>query len=229
VAGVLADYMGERVQEARTAGLTDEEIARELLDNFSLDELRTLIDYELRLELRASAWRRIAFDTSPDIPVGVGFADLAGYTRLTSGLPVDQVSDLVTRWEAVSYDTAARNATRVVKTIGDEVMFVGAPDRTADAALALVEAVTDVGLPPVRIGIAAGRVIPRGGDFFGPVVNLASRITATAPPHTVLAPDTIRTDLPPGRYGFVPYGRRELRGIGRVELVEVRRAGSVTA
>ncbi len=228
IAGVLSDYLGERVQAARTAGASDDEIATELLNGFDLRELRLLIDYELRLELRAAAWRRIAFDTSPDISVGVAFADLSGYTRLTSGLPVDEVSELVTRWEAVSYDTAAAHGARVVKTIGDEVMFVGPPDRTADAALALVDAVTREGLPPVRIGLAAGRVIPRGGDFFGPVVNLASRVTTVAPAATVLAPAAVGRDLPADRFSLTPFGLVELRGIGEVELVVVAAAGSVT-
>jgi adenylate cyclase len=229
IAGVLSDYLGERVQGARVAGATDDEIADELLEGFDLGELRLLIDYELRLELRAAAWRRLAFDTAPDISVGVGFADLSGYTRLTSGLPVEEVSELVTRWEAVSYDTAASHATRVVKTIGDEVMFVGAPDRAAETALALVNAVTRAGLPPVRIGLAAGRVIPRGGDFFGPVVNLASRITAIAPEHSVLAPADIRNELPGDRFSLLQFGLVELRGIGEVELVAISSAGSVPA
>ena len=57
-----------------------------------------------------------------------------------------------------------------------------------DAALALVEAAEREGedFPLLRAGVAAGGALPRGGDWYGRPVNLASRITAIARPGSVL-------------------------------------------
>ena len=223
VAGVVSDYAALRVHEARAAGMDDEAVALALLDGFDLSELRGLIDYEFRVQVRAALWRRIAIDTAPERPIGVGFADLTGYTELSAALDADRISDLVARFESVSYDTLTAHGARLVKTIGDEVMFVGLPPDVADAALALVDAAAEESLPPVRIGIAAGPVIARAGDFYGPVVNLASRLTEAAPDGTVLAPADICDELPDELFAVRAQGTRRLRGIGDVEAVVLER------
>ena len=75
---------------------------------------------------------------------------------------------------------------RVIKTIGDEVLFVADdPVDAARIALGLVEA-EDEGFPEVRVGLAYGDVVSRLGDVFGPVVNIASRLTSLARPGRVL-------------------------------------------
>ena len=78
----------------------------------------------------------------------------------------------------------SRPGARLVKTIGDEVMFVAgnAPD-AVDIACALV---ADPELPPLRVGLAAGEVVTRDGDLYGPVVNLAARLVATAEPDQIV-------------------------------------------
>src|SRR5262249_16742157 len=67
------------------------------------------------------------------------------------------------------------------------------------------------------VGIAAGPVIPRGGDYYGPVVNLASRLTGEAADGEVLAPASICAELPTDRFECHPAGIRQLRGIGPIE------------
>jgi adenylate cyclase len=223
VASVVSDYIGERVQEARAAGTEDELTALTLIDGFDLDELQDLVDYELRLQLRAALWRRLALDAAPELPIAIGFADLSGYTELSAELESDDLSRLVAAWEAVSYDTVIRQGARVVKTIGDEVMFSGLAHQVAAAGLALVDEVAAAGLPSVRVGIAAGFVMPRGGDYYGPVVNLASRLTGEAANGEVLAPAALGGDLPAETFRCVPAGVRTLRGIGPVETVRVER------
>ena len=118
----------------------------------------------------------------------------SGYTELAEGLDEHELSDLLARFETLAYDTVAASNGRIVKTIGDEVMFVGMPATVATIALALAERVAaDPIVPDVRIGVAYGSLLARDGDFYGPVVNLASRITGRGPAAaTVLASEPLR-------------------------------------
>jgi adenylate cyclase len=72
-----------------------------------------------------------------------------------------------------------------VKQLGDEAMFVsGSPAEAAAIACTLV---ADPELPELRVGLATGAVLIRGGDVFGSVVNLAARLVRLAVPGQVLA------------------------------------------
>ena len=81
---------------------------------------------------------------------------------------------------------------RLVKTIGDAVMLTSpTPAPLVRTALALVEATDaeseDGAFPQVRVGVALGPAVARGGDVFGRAVNLASRVTTIARAGSVLA------------------------------------------
>jgi adenylate cyclase len=225
IAAVEAEVIADFVQRKRSDGVAEDDIALEFLGGDRLERLALLVDYLLRIQLRAAVWRRLALQADPDIAIAVGFADLAGYTELSGGLDPEELSKLLSRWEAVAYDTVVADGARVVKSIGDEVMFVGLPHEVLASALALREAVRAEGLPPVRAGVAAGPVIPREGDFYGPVVNLASRLTAIAPANKVLVPAAIRSVVAEGDFRFVPMGEQFLRGIGNVETCAVEDTG----
>ena len=83
---------------------------------------------------------------------------------------------------------------RFIKSIGDAVMLVS-PDPVAllTAALALLEvAGADDEFPRLRIGLASGMAVNRGGDWFGSPVNLASRVTGAARPGAVLVTESVR-------------------------------------
>src|SRR5690625_5986684 len=86
---------------------------------------------------------------------------------------------------------------RVVKTIGDAVLFVAdTPEIGAEVALNLsssIEKAADV--PPVRIGMVWGRLLSRFGDVFGPPVNLAARLTDIAEPGTILVDQPTADEL----------------------------------
>ena len=113
-----------------------------------------------------------------------------------------------------------------MKTIGDEVMFVGPPRDVAVIALALAErAAADPVVPDVRIGVACGSVLARDGDYYGPVVNLASRITDRARSGTVLAAEGLRqSSADDPEFSWRPLGTKRLRGIGDAALFVLRRA-----
>ena len=127
---------------------------------------------------------------TPDaIRCAVGFADLSGFTQMSQAMPLPELSHLLAAFEEAASDTVQDGGGRVVKFLGDAVMFV-AP--TADGAAAIACAL--VGHPKaaeacmdVRAGLAYGDVLAQDGDYFGPPVNLAARLVAVAPPGEVLA------------------------------------------
>ena len=115
----------------------------------------------------------------------VGFADLVGFTTLGQHLDPAEVDTLIRRFEELALDaTTRRPLSRLVKLIGDEALFV-AGDMTSALEIA-DDLARDPDLPPLRVGLAAGVIIVREGDVFGPVVNLASRLVELAEPGQVL-------------------------------------------
>jgi adenylate cyclase len=158
--------------------------------------------------------------------LSVGFADLVSYTRLSQKLEERELAALVDRFGRRSADVIAGAHGRLVKTVGDEVLFVA--DSAADAArigLELAETMAeDPVLPDVRVGIATGTVLTRMGDVFGRTVNLASRLTAQAAPGTVLV-DAETADALAGSPDFAldVERTRAVRGLGLVRPGTVRR------
>src|SRR5690606_31323908 len=129
------------------------------------------------------------------------------------------------RFEAGARDIIATCGGRVVKTIGDAILFVADDAETgAEVALELAEATgAELGTAhpnepeiPVRVGFVWGRVLSRFGDVFGPAVNLASRLTDQAEPTTVLV-DKPTADIlaaSSSRYALTKQPEREVPGIG---------------
>ncbi|MDR1634176.1 MAG: adenylate/guanylate cyclase domain-containing protein [Bifidobacteriaceae bacterium] len=118
----------------------------------------------------------------------VGFADLVGYTPISAKLDAVELDLLVQAFMRSCRDIVSRGGGRVVKELGDGIMFVtDEPGRAALIALDLAEQIgRDKTTPPARVGLVWGRVLGRFGDVFGPSVNLASRLTGLAAPGDVL-------------------------------------------
>jgi len=118
----------------------------------------------------------------------VGFADLVGFTRASRRLTPTELTALLEEFQDVATDVVASHRGRVVKTVGDEVLFVA--DEPADGveiALLLVERLAaSATLPQLRIGLAVGDVVTRFGDVYGEAVNIASRLTTHARPGRIL-------------------------------------------
>ncbi|MGL4744371.1 MAG: adenylate/guanylate cyclase domain-containing protein [Dermatophilaceae bacterium] len=206
--------------------------AAELLTRLG-DDLDPLLVYVWRRHLTGALQRMIAdadpaLRSDPSAPVRtVGFADLASFTQLVRRMSERQLARVVQHLELLASDVITEHGGRVIKTVGDEVLFVHTDAAAASAiALDLVDAMAeDDLLPPVRVGLSHGRVVSRLGDVFGMTVNKASRITAVTPAGTVYVDDDVAAVL--GRLsGFVASQRRRrhLRGIGVVTLHELRRA-----
>ena len=132
----------------------------------------------------------------------VGFADIVGFTRRSRDLTAAELGALVDTFEGHSFDIVLQHGGRVIKTIGDEILFVAdRPEQGARIALDLADA-EDLhdDFPTLRVGLAYGPVLSRVGDVFGPVVNIASRLTSVARPGTVLIDHGMYTALT-GRSG----------------------------
>jgi class 3 adenylate cyclase len=125
------------------------------------------------------------------IRLAVGFADLCGFTGMTQRLRMDELSQLMSGFEAVAAEVVSDHDGRIVKFIGDAVMYV-APDPVSAVAAAedLVTAAQQRGLQ-ARAGVATGTVLALDGDYFGPVVNLAARLVALGAAGEVLASESV--------------------------------------
>jgi adenylate cyclase len=189
-----------------------------------------ILDYVWRRHLQVAARReaaREASDGDRDTKV-VGFADLVGFTALSQQVDEHILASVVDRFESIAYDTVVTLGGRVVKMIGDEVMFVVDDIPSAvEIALTLSEAYSeDDQLSEVRVGMASGPVLEREADYYGPTVNLASRIVNIAFPGTVVVSDDIHAGLEGDlSFSWRSLKQRRLKDIGKVSLWSVRRAG----
>ncbi len=148
----------------------------------------------------------------------VGFVDLVGSTELGEQLEMGELGATLADFEQISTETIAEGGGRVVKLIGDEIMYTAVDAFAASSiALDLADAFHDHPIvPQVRAGLASGKVMLRDGDVFGPVVNLASRVVKIARPGEVVTTSEVATDAGLPR---VSLGLHRLSGIdGQVEL-----------
>ena len=145
--------------------------------------------------------------------LAVGFVDLVGFTPLSQHASPSDLLGLIGGFEARAFEVASAHNGRIVKHIGDEVMFV-ALDASAGCAIAQ-ELTNDCseGIEP-RGGVAFGDVITRHGDYYGPVVNLASRLAELAIPREVLL-DGATASAGSGTFGFRPAGHRLVKGFDK--------------
>jgi len=151
-------------------------------------------------------------DTSASVVCGIGFADLSSFTALTQMLTPAQLSDLLTEFGATVADVVHADGGRVVKFIGDAVMWVcSSPERLAKAAVDLVDhpRAREEGIQ-VRAGLAYGSVLAINGDYFGIPVNLAARLVASAAPGQILAAAELHDQLPD--WPAIAHGPLTLKG-----------------
>ncbi|HET6792520.1 MAG TPA: adenylate/guanylate cyclase domain-containing protein [Actinomycetota bacterium] len=163
---------------------------------------------------RAGLRSRIA--TTP----AICFLDITGYTRLTEERGDEAAAELVVRLTPLVQRPADRHGGKVVKRLGDGVMFhFRDPGDAVLAALEMLEAVSDAGLPPAHIGLDAGPVVFQGGDYFGRTVNLAARIAEQAEPGQVLVSQGVVDAVDTEDVAFTPIGSVILKGVSQPVLL----------
>lgn len=191
VDSVVAQFDADGANRAEGEGTLEFESADQAMAAQTaslLSAMPDVLEFVWRRHLVNAAQRRLLRRAGAETALCVGFADLVGFTAHTQQLNDRELAAVVERFEKLAYDVIPAQGGRVVKMIGDEVLFVADDIPTgARIALAIAEAYRhDEALSDVRVGLAAGSVLEREGDVYGPVVNLANRIVVVAFPGSVV-------------------------------------------
>jgi adenylate cyclase len=219
-------------------GMTDPEARREVVRMLPeiIEPLEEVMAYSYRRQLNsalqrltvrvesglaASAVGRDGSEDDAPLPLAraVGFADMVSYTALSRRMNERTLAQMVQRFESKCAEIISIGGGRLVKTIGDEVMFnAETAEAGAQISLALAKAMTeDPVLPSARVALVWGRVLSRLGDIYGPTVNLASRLTSLADPGSVLVDAMTAMALEEDeRFILVPQPPQMVRGFGEI-------------
>lgn len=193
-----------------------------------VDEVPKLLEYVWQRHMQAGARNRLLHGgPETGTTLAIGFADLVGFTSLAQQISAADLAEVLDRFERIAYDIVAGLGGRIVKMIGDEVMFtVDDPRRAVEVGMLLASTYRDDDeLSDVRVGLSWGDVLQREGDCFGPVVNQASRVVNIAFPGSVVVSDELHeliADDPDLHWRSLR--RKNLRDIGRVTLWSVEPA-----
>ncbi len=219
------------------------------IDAMDVDELRQVLDEVVPAveSLQSYVWRRhtlsvasrlmLAVDRDdPEsegerladdetVVLGVGFADIVNYTRQSRSLSGKELSQLIDNFEARALEIVTAHEGRIIKTIGDEILFVAdSPESIARIGLELVEERLRDDFPELRVGLAWGPALARLGDVLGPVVNVASRLTSTSRPGRVLVDRSLAEQLEDDEHFKLRRLRRtSVRGYRKLEPWSLRR------
>ena len=203
-----------------------------------LPRIEHLQNYIWRRHLAgASAALLITGDSAAaETQLAVGFVDIVGYTSRIKQLDEAEFVDWIERFEADVTGVVIDHGGQVVKTIGDEALFVVEDPRSAaEIGLMLTARGSDEAdpFPDVRVGLAYGTVVHRLGDVYGTTVNIAARLTSIGRPGTVIADQGVHNllcaDHAPAEthavdLAFRRLRRRPLKGFSRLDGWAIRRA-----
>jgi adenylate cyclase len=200
----------------------------------TIPAMARLLEFVWRRQVAAALQRSMlqrSDGVAPGSPtLAIGFADMVGFTLLSQHLSDRELATVVRRFEDISHDIVTGLGGRVVKMIGDEVMYVvDSASNAARIGLDLADAYADDDLlSDVRVGLAYGPVLVREGDYFGATVNLAHRIVNIGNPGTVLMSDEFHAALmaeASDEFTAQALRPRLLKDLGRVQLWWCGRAG----
>ncbi|WP_426243183.1 adenylate/guanylate cyclase domain-containing protein [Nocardioides sp. LHG3406-4] len=204
-----------------------------------LPRVETLQTYVWRRHLASATHRMLETSSGTETTMAVGFVDIVGYTARSRSLDERELITWIEHFEQEATVAVVDHGGRVIKTIGDEILYVADdPDAAVEIALTLTARGDDEAdaFPVVRAGVAHGEVLSRLGDVYGPTVNIASRLTSVARPGSVVVdrgvyaalsgqeddPETDHAES--AAYRFRRLGRASVKGYSRLQPWRVRRA-----
>ncbi len=160
-----------------------------------------------------------------DHPPAMCFLDISGYTQLTQERGDAAAAQLAEELGRIVQRTSVKFRGRAVKWLGDGVMLhFPKPGHGVEAALEMIDAVVEAGLPPAHVGLHAGPVIFQEGDYYGQTVNLASRIANHARAGEVMVSQEVVDASAGAAVAFSPVGLVELKGVaGSIPLFAATR------
>jgi adenylate cyclase len=167
-----------------------------------------------------AALARAGLHSRLERPPAMCFLDITGYTRLTQERGDEAAAALAAQLSRLVQRSSVQHGGRPVKWLGDGVMFYFPnPGPGVVAALEMVEGVVQAGLPPAHVGLHAGPVVFQEGDYYGQVVNVASRIAEYARPGEVLVSEAVVEASAGTEVAFRDIGPVELKGVaGAMQL-----------
>ena len=222
----IAEIEIESMAEVSALGLRERVLAEASQRGVEHSDLGWVLLYAFRRRLEEGLRRRTTLEAGEQPTLAVGFVDLVDFSRTSGSMPTEELGRLLGRFEGLVSDIITEAGGRVVKLIGDEAMLVfPRPEGAAQGAIELVGACAAGDLPSARAGLSLGPVLARGGDYFGPAVNLASRLVDVAPPDTVLADDRFAEAIADNpALAIEPHGPKQLKGLGSVHVWGLRSA-----
>ena len=225
----LAEWEIDELASAALSGsmLTDQAKLEALFEEL-VPAVEELHQYVWRRHIANAAGRMLLAPAGGEgARMAVGFADIVGFTRRSRDMSTEELARLVELFESTAASLVTEHGGRMIKTIGDEVLFT--TDDPVDAARLGLELVerheVDPDFPELRVGLAFGEVMSRLGDVYGPVVNIASRLTSLARPSSVLMDRGMGEAIKPLEEEFRVKRARTatVRGYNRLESYGIKR------
>lgn len=163
-------------------------------------------------------------------PEALAFVDVTGFTALAEEFGDEAAVEAAAIFAELVQLGAMLHGGRLVKLLGDGAMLHFDDVRAAVlCVLELVDRAASSSIPPLHVGVAAGRTVRRDGDYFGSVVNIASRAADRAGPGEILVTDVVLDAWEGEEVMYESIGRVELKNVPRAtELFNVRRTRSFT-
>ncbi|MDO4258455.1 MAG: adenylate/guanylate cyclase domain-containing protein [Actinomycetaceae bacterium] len=242
-----SSHLADRLSLWQVEALVEDAVRRHGLDDTSariyvLDHMRERIaDLErmavhawqrqlesLLTRMEAEVARRGLEVMSSRFPLNrsLGFVDMVSYTS-TSTIMGESLVGLIQRFEDESRAAVTDAGGRVVKMIGDAVMYIADDLHTGlEVATSLMERLgADDEILPVRASFVRGDVFSRSGDVFGPTVNLAARLADIAPVGQILTDPSTAAAIAAGELGgeyvLEEFPTADVRGFGQISPYRV--------
>jgi class 3 adenylate cyclase/YHS domain-containing protein len=143
------------------------------------------------------------------------FADLSGYTALTETHGPVIAADLIDAYSRLVKESLV-GSSKLHQRSGDEMMIVSpSPDDLFKTAVRMIQkSSVENNFLQIHGGMHFGKVLFRGGHYFGAAVNEASRIASVAGKGTFLCSDIIADALHDrGAFKLLSHGRESFKNV----------------